>query len=67
MVSMSSAVVVDGRSISWMHAPATSRRLWGGMSVAMPTAIPVEPFKRTIGNRAGNSSGSDNTPSKLGT
>ena len=31
----------------------TSPRLWGGMLVAIPTAIPVEPFTRRLGNRLG--------------
>ena len=49
-----------------MQAVTTSRRLWGGMSVAMPTAIPVVPFSNRLGTRAGSSTGSSSVPSKFG-
>ena len=49
-----------------MHALATSRRLCGGMSVAMPTAMPVEPLSSTCGTRAGSQEGSCSVPSKFG-
>ena len=42
-------------------APAiTSRRLCGAMLVAIPTAIPDEPFTSRFGKAAGRTSGSDN-------
>jgi hypothetical protein len=50
----------------WMQARATSRRLCGGMSVAMPTAMPVAPLSSTFGRRAGSSFGSSSVPSKFG-
>ena len=36
----------------------TSRRLWGGMLVAMPTAMPAEPFTRRFGYGVGRTVGS---------
>ena len=44
----------------------TSRRLWGGMFVAMPTAMPEEPFTSRLGKRAGRTLGSLRLSSKLG-
>jgi hypothetical protein len=49
-------VLASGSSSRRMQALATSRRLCGGMSVAMPTAMPVVPFSSTCGSRAGSSS-----------
>ena len=43
----------------------TSLRLCGGMSVAIPTAMPVVPFNKILGKRAGKVTGSLNVPSKL--
>ena len=43
----------------------TSRKLCGGISVAIPTAIPVVPFNRILGTRAGKLIGSFIEPSKL--
>ena len=37
------------------------------MSVAMPTAMPIEPFSSTCGTRAGSQLGSSMVPSKFGT
>ena len=42
---------------------ATSRRLCGGMFVAMPTAMPTEPLTSRFGNRAGRIAGSCVRPS----
>ena len=44
----------------------TSRMLWGGMLVAMPTAMPLEPFTSRLGNREGRTLGSWRDSSKLG-
>ena len=44
----------------------TSPRLWVGMLVAMPTAMPWLPFTSRFGNRDGITSGSLREPSKLG-
>ena len=37
--------------------------LCGGISVDIPTAIPIQPFSKIFGNRAGSTVGSDNVPS----
>ncbi len=55
---MSSASVRSGFSMSAMHAEMISPRLCGGMLVAMPTAMPEEPFTRRFGTRAGSTAGS---------
>ena len=47
-------------------APATSVRLWGGILVAIPTAIPSLPFKSRFGNLAGSTVGSISESSKFG-
>ena len=39
-------------------AAITSRRLCGGMFVAMPTAMPLEPLTSRFGKRAGRTTGS---------
>jgi hypothetical protein len=41
-----------------MTASIVSLRLCGGMFVAMPTAIPAEPFTSRFGKRAGRTLGS---------
>ena len=41
----------------------TSRRLCGGMLVAMPTAMPADPLTRRLGTRAGRMVGSEERPS----
>ena len=48
------------------QAPMTSRRLCGGILVAMPTAMPSVPFTSRLGKRQGRTSGSRAVPSKLG-
>ena len=47
-----------GLRIKAMVPFTTSRRLCGGMSVAMPTAMPVVPFNKIFGIRAGKVTGS---------
>ena len=42
---------------------ATSRRLWGGMLVAIPTAMPAEPLTSRFGKRLGKMVGSAVRPS----
>ncbi len=49
--------------ISATHAAATSRRLWLGISVASPTAMPLAPLSSTNGSRAGSCRGSSVEPS----
>ncbi|OPZ49524.1 MAG: hypothetical protein BWY92_01397 [Firmicutes bacterium ADurb.BinA052] len=58
MNPISSATDASGQSIRWITPSITSTRLWGGILVAMPTAIPDEPFTRSWGNRDGKTSGS---------
>ena len=43
----------------------TSFRLCGGIFVAIPTAIPVAPFKRRLGSFAGSTVGSSRLSSKF--
>ncbi len=50
--SSSSSAVASGCSSAHCTAAATSRRLWVGMLVAMPTAMPVDPLTSRFGNRA---------------
>ncbi len=45
-------------AISQMQPSITSRRLCGGTFVAMPTAMPADPFTRRFGNGAGRTIGS---------
>ncbi|MND00316.1 hypothetical protein D3C83_188780 [compost metagenome] len=49
-----------------MSAATTSRILCGGMFVAMPTAMPDEPFTTRFGTADGNTVGSSNRSSKFG-
>ena len=67
MCSISSRVVAFGSSNRRMQALSTSRMLCGGISVAMPTAMPVLPLSSTIGTRAGSSDGSVSVASKFAT
>lgn len=43
-----------------------SVRLWGGIFVAMPTAMPLEPFTSRFGKRLGSTRGSLRDSSKFG-
>ena len=58
MCSIRSGRVASGLSSTQMAALMTSRMLWGGMLVAMPTAMPLEPFTSRLGNREGRVLGS---------
>ena len=59
----SSASVASGWRSAQSTPSATSRRLCGGMFVAMPTAMPDEPFSSRSGIRAGSTDGSVVLPS----
>ena len=61
--SSSSSWLASGFSSAHWAPAATSRRLCGGMLVAMPTAMPAEPFTSRFGNRAGRTVGSWLRPS----
>jgi hypothetical protein len=64
--SSSSASVTSGSSMISIMPSIISRRLWGGMLVAMPTAMPVDPLTSRLGRRAGSTMGSSSVASKLG-
>ena len=64
--SIRSAKVASGLSSTQMVALMTSVRLWGGMLVAMPTAMPEEPLTSRLGKREGSTRGSLRDSSKLG-
>ena len=53
--AISSSTVGFGRRlvITTRIASATSARLWAGMFVAMPTAMPEVPLTSRLGRRAG--------------
>ena len=57
-ISITSSSVASGLSIIRMVALMTSPRLWGGMFVAMPTAMPPAPLTSRFGKRAGTTDGS---------
>ena len=61
--SSSSSGVASGLANAHCTASLTSRRLWVGMLVAIPTAIPDEPLTSRFGKRAGNTDGSFSRPS----
>ncbi len=62
-ISCRRAASMPGSRRTATAAAAISRRLCGGISVAMPTAMPDAPLSRTIGRRAGNRRGSSVEPS----
>ena len=63
---ISSIVVSSISSIRRTTPLITSRRLCGGIFVAMPTAIPDVPFTKRFGKRDGNTTGSFSVSSKFG-
>ena len=50
-------------SINLRQASVTSVGLCGGIFVAIPTAMPEEPFTNKVGTRVGNTEGSLSEPS----
>ncbi len=66
MCSIRSSRVASRLSSTQMVASMTSRRLWGGMLVVMPTAMPLEPLTSRLGKRLGSTRGSFRLSSKLG-
>ena len=56
----------SGSSSTQTQASITSRRLCGGMFVAMPTAMPLEPLTSRFGKREGSTRGSFRLSSKFG-
>ena len=53
----------QGLRRQYRQPSTTSWRLWGGMLVAMPTAMPELPLTSRFGRREGSSSGSCSLPS----
>ena len=49
-----------------MTPSITSRMLCGGMLVAMPTAMPVDPLTSRFGNGVGSTTGSSDVSSNVG-
>ena len=62
-IAIRSSRVAFGFRSRKIAALTTSRMLWGGMFVAIPTAIPEAPFTNRFGNAAGRTSGSDSCAS----
>ena len=58
IISINSSIVVSGLSITFIIPSITSDQLCGGMFVAIPTAIPDEPFTNNAGILAGKTVGS---------
>ena len=56
--AINSSTLHWGLSIRCSVALITSVMLWGGMRVAIPTAMPSEPLTSRFGKRAGRTSGS---------
>ena len=65
MISSSCSCGSTGSSISASSPATTSRRLCGGMFVAIPTAIPDDPLISRFGAFDGNTEGSFKRPSKF--
>ena len=57
-ISSSSANVISGSRSRRISPLQISARLCGGMSVAIPTAMPIEPLTKRLGNFAGSTKGS---------
>ena len=56
--SIRSSTELSGASMSMSRASDSSLRLCGGMFVAMPTAMPEEPFSNKLGTFVGRTTGS---------
>ena len=56
----------SGSSISSTRPSTISDRLWGGMLVAIPTAMPEEPLTSRFGTFVGRTVGSCSDSSKFG-
>ena len=58
IVCINSSTVISGLSIICKTPSITSFKLCGGILVAIPTAIPEEPFTKRFGILDGNTDGS---------
>ncbi len=63
MSLISSSIAQLGLASRCRQASTTSPRLCGGMLVAMPTAMPEDPFTSRLGARVGSTAGSSSLPS----
>ena len=63
---MRSCTVAFGCATRWITASTTSPMLWGGMLVAIPTAMPADPLTSRFGKRVGRTRGSTVESSKFG-
>ncbi len=66
MIFTKSSMVASGLSINRLIASINSVKLWGGITVDMPTAIPMVPLSNKLGNLAGRTAGSFKESSKFG-
>ena len=57
-ICINSSIVILELSITAQTASISSPRLCGGMFVAIPTAIPVDPFINKLGKAEGKTVGS---------
>ena len=62
-IFISSSIVISGFLANAQTASITSPKLWGGILVAIPTAIPLVPDINKFGNLAGKTVGSFSDPS----
>ena len=53
-----SFILRSGFLLSAITASITSDKLWGGILVAIPTAIPEDPFTNKFGTLVGSTTGS---------
>ena len=60
---INSSIEIFGLLIKFMHPFKTSSKLCGGIFVAIPTAIPDDPFTRRLGILVGRTSGIFSLPS----
>ena len=58
MIFISASSLVSASSIIVTRPSTSSPRLWGGMLLAMPTAMPEAPFISRCGTLAGSTTGS---------
>ena len=61
-----SSMVMSSFSIRATSPLIISLRLWGGIFVAIPTAIPSEPLTKSVGTVDGSTVGSFSVSSKFG-
>ena len=65
MCTINSSVVISFLSIKATNPFIISVRLWGGIFVAIPTAMPSDPFINNVGIPDGKTDGSFKVSSKF--